>query len=68
MSVSTKDDNWKTFKMPFGEHKGETLYMIYLNSYSFIPWLYEQDPQWPGVCDMLEKAIEYRNIHDPWKN
>ena len=33
------ENEWKTFEMRFGKHKGETMYMIYLNDYQYIEWL-----------------------------
>jgi hypothetical protein len=33
------NDDWKNFKMRFGKHRGETMYMILINDYSYIEWL-----------------------------
>lgn len=32
-------DNWKTYKMPFGKYKGDTMYMILINDWDYLCWL-----------------------------
>jgi hypothetical protein len=33
------EDDWKTFKIRFGKHAGETMYTIFINDYQYIEWL-----------------------------
>jgi uncharacterized protein (DUF3820 family) len=59
--------NWKRFIMPFGKHKGDTLYMIYLNDPKYIKWLADNaDSNTPAdVGENIEDALAwiYENNH-----
>lgn len=53
---------WKTYTLPFGMYRGETMYMILINDFDYIRWL---------DCTQLDEetrkhvnsAIEYYNEH-----
>lgn len=38
-SEKKPDDEWKTFVLRFGKHKGDTMYSVLINDYQYIEWL-----------------------------
>lgn len=55
-------EDWKTFKMPFGKHRNQSMYDIFLNDYEYINWLDGLDLH-DDTRKAVNGAIEYHNIH-----
>lgn len=57
--------DWRSFKMPWGKYKGDTMYIIYINN-----WWYIRDVlsccNDPLVKSVAEKVIEHKRETDPW--
>jgi len=58
-------DNWKSFKMPFGKYSGDTMYIIYINDFSYIEYLDTLNLH-PDIRAAVDAAIEHKNKTDPW--
>ncbi len=56
---------WKSFKMPFGKYKGDTMYIIYINDFSYITWLDGKSLD-SDLRNAVDAAIEHKNKTDPW--
>jgi hypothetical protein len=62
------ENDWKSFIMPFGKkHKGETMYMIYINDFDYIRWL-DSITLSPDIRSVVDAAIEHKNKTDPWSS
>lgn len=58
-------DNWKEFIMPYGKHKGWTMFQIYVNDFTYISeFLVDIDDE--IVKDMAQQAMEHKERVDPW--
>jgi hypothetical protein len=54
--------DWRSYVMPWGKHKGETFYILYVNYFSYIQWLDEQDlTNFPELKKAIDGAITYKN-------
>jgi hypothetical protein len=51
--------------MPFGKYEGETMYVIYINDFSYIKYLDGLDLH-PDVRAAVDGAIEHKNRTDPY--
>jgi hypothetical protein len=55
--------DWRTYVMPWGQYNGDTFYIIYVNKYSYIEWLDEQDlMDWPELKKAIDAAITHKNL------
>jgi hypothetical protein len=57
--------DWKSFKMPFGKYKGDTMYIICVNNFDYITWL-DSLQLTDDVRLAVNAAIEHKNKTDPW--
>lgn len=53
---------WKTYQLPFGKYKGETMYMVLINDWDYICWL---DNRMLGqtLRRAVDEAIAYHREH-----
>ena len=53
-------ENWKTYTLPFGKYKGETMYTVLINDWEYICWL---DNRMLGqrLRIAVDAAIKYHN-------
>ena len=51
---------WYSYKMTFGKHVGDTMYVIYLNDYSYIEYLDGIDLD-KNTRKAVDAAIEHKN-------
>jgi hypothetical protein len=58
---------WKSFIIPFGKYKGDTMYVIYVNDFDYIKWL-DSCQLTDEVRGAVDAAIEHKNKTDPWLN
>ncbi|MFA5166827.1 MAG: hypothetical protein WC449_06080 [Candidatus Paceibacterota bacterium] len=56
--------DWRSFKMPFGKYKGDTMYIIYINDFSYIAWLDGKSLD-SDLRNAVDGAIEHKNRTDP---
>ena len=59
--------DWKSYKMPFGKYRGDTMYIIYINDYSYINWL-DSTQLDPETRKAVDAAIEHKNTTDPYSH
>ena len=57
---------WKNFVMPWGKHKGWTMFQIYVNDYSYISEFLIMKCKDPDVLRMAGAAVEHKNRIDPF--
>lgn len=59
----TKD--WKTFVLPWGKYRGDTMYIVYVNDYRYIrDFLADCDDD--IVREAAQAAVTHKNETDPW--
>lgn len=49
---------WQTYTLRYGKHRGETMYMVYLNDYQYIEWL-DNTMLGKGLRKVVDAAIKY---------
>lgn len=54
--------DWKTYEMPFGKHKGETMYVILINDWDYVCWLDNRMLR-HRLRMAVDAAIKYHNEH-----
>ena len=55
-------DNWKTYTLPFGRYKGETMYVVLINDWDYICWL-DNRMLGPRLRSAVDAAITYHREH-----
>jgi hypothetical protein len=55
-------DWWKIYPLTFGKYKGETIYNIMINDYSYIKWLDSVQLD-KTTRAAINEAIKYYSIH-----
>lgn len=57
--------DWKSFKLNFGKYKGDTMYVVYVNDFSYIQWLDQQNIS-GEIREVVDAAITHKNKTDPY--
>lgn len=58
---------WKKFCLPWGVHKGKTMFEIYVKYFSYIIWLVEKCKD-KRIQEFAVQAKEYKDRVDPFSS
>lgn len=59
--------NWRNVVIPFGKHKGWTMFQAYVNDYDYVLWLSQQENgSHVSVIKAACQAVEHKDRVDPF--
>ena len=61
--------NWREVVIPFGKHKGLTIFQLYVNELDYLIWLSHQDlNNFPKIKKAVNEAMQHKNRVDPFSD